>query len=42
MPKRLMPDLTSRATNHSSVFKLTKPRRSVNRLQPAVKREDNG
>ena len=37
-----MPDLTSGATNHSSDFKLTKPRRAVNHLQPAVKREDNG
>ena len=40
--KRLMPDLTGRATNRSPVFKLTKPRLPVNRLQRAVKREDNG
>jgi hypothetical protein len=42
MPERLIPDLTSKATNHSSVFKLTKPRLPVNHLQLAVKREDNG
>jgi hypothetical protein len=38
----LMPDMPARETNRSPVFKLTKPRLAVNRLQQPVKREDNG